>query len=297
MKSNYALSHLHKKSPPYLLMPYKGGAYATKSNFVNKIRRKIRTCFFSYPKNIRLAYLHIPKTGGTYIKQSESNNVPVIQPIAYLSHTYITTELGISNPIYTFHDKERERFVFLKNELKNYIIASTVRNIFSWLVSYYWHAGGEVSKYLNFEHYDYDIASKGFDYLVNTIANRNTIWPNKKFIFTQLFSSDGILAIDWINRTETLDQDLKEFATTHEVNFVKQKKQRVGHKTDYRTYYTDSLIDIVNNTWQRELSLFGYNFNGTIASSNVLHKAISRKQKEEIRYFWNEDQFTSTEYL
>jgi hypothetical protein len=39
--------------------------------------------------------------------------------------------------------------------------------------------------------------------------------------------------------------------------------QRVSVKRDYRLFYTDKLIDLVYQTWAREMGLFGFDFDGT----------------------------------
>jgi len=236
-----------------------------------------------------IAYLHIPKTGGTYIAQSEKSSIPVIKPIHYLGHTYIVDKPGIPNPLYHPRDEKNENNVILFSELEKTTVFATVRNIFSWLVSYAWHAGGWNPKYRDPEHYDYDAANKGFDYLVKTISNRDNIWPNRKFIFCQLFCNNGILVANWICRTETLDNDLNEFSSTENVTYNARPKQRVGHKTDYRDYYTDSLIETIYQTWGRELSLFGYDFDGIAPSSDALYKVISDSEKDRVHYCWGED--------
>jgi hypothetical protein len=278
--------------PTYLLVPYKGGTYITRSTLKNKVRKQINNFLYRQVSTPQLAYLHIPKTGGTYIAQSESNRIPVLMPICYLNHAYVVDRYGVANPLYYSYDQENEKLVILLSELKQYTVFATVRNIFSWLVSYAWHAGGFNPKYKNPDYYDFDAANKGFDYLVKTIANRDDIWPNRKFIFCQLFSNNGFLVADWINRTETLDDDLKALASINNIAYNPRTKQRIGHKTDYREYYTESLIDLVYATWGRELRLFGYDFDGIMTSSNVLYKGVSENEKENIQYFWNEDKLS-----
>jgi hypothetical protein len=276
----------------YFFMPYTGGIYMARSNLKNKIRKQINNILYRQVSRPRLAYLHIPKTGGTYIAQFESNRKPVLRPICYLSHAYVVNRYGVPNPLYYLYDRENEKFVILLSELKQYTVFATVRNIFSWLVSYAWHAGGFNPKYKNPDHYDFDAANKGFEYLVKTIANRDDIWPNRKFIFCQLFSNNGYLVADWINRTETLDEDLKELASKSNLPYNPSMKQRVGHKTDYREYYTESLIDLVYETWGRELRLFGYDFDGIKTSSNALYRWVSESEKENIHYLWDEDKLS-----
>lgn len=231
----------------------------------------------------KLAFLHVPKTGGTYLAQRETSHLPVL-PVNYLGHKYVVDHESVINPIYYPHSPEHYRQTISLQEIKQYEVLSTVRNVFSWLVSYAWHAGGWNPKYRNPDHYDYDAASKGFEYLLNSIVNRDDYWPNRKFIHLQFFCNNGELIVDWINRNDTLDEDLALLAKKNKLPFTPQAKQRVGHETDYRTYYPDKLANLVYETWGRELDLFGYEFDGPKKESSGLYLAVDSETKKNIRY-------------
>lgn len=262
--------------------------YTTEDSF-NLNWKKIKNIVSEQPK---LAFLHIPKTGGTYINQSEAEtNQPVISGYKKLGHRYVVTSEGdIKNPLYAHHDHQREYSTLIQyKDISNYIIFSNIRNPFSFLVSYLYHAGFGQTNYLDENHYDYDIAQKGFDYLLKTIADREDIWPNRKFLFPQLFSFNGDFIIDWLNRLETLDEDLKLLAEKYNRKYTQKEKQRIGGHRNYKTYYTDELIDLVYATWGRELSLFGYDFDGFIKNYSSLKGDISPQQKLNIKYFLSND--------
>jgi hypothetical protein len=252
---------------------------------LNKLRKVFQLHFYE-PK---LAFLHVPKTGGTYLTQRGTGHQPVL-PVRYLGHYYVVDRMDIPNPIYYPHSPQYYYRTILLEEIQKYEIISTVRNIFSWLVSYAWHAGGWNPKYNDADHYDYAIANKGFEYLVKTIANREDNWPNRKFIHCQFFCSNGELIVDWISHNESLDKDLEILADVYNLPFAPREKQRVGHDTDYRTYYTDELIDLVNKTWGRELDLFGYEFDGPKQGPNLLHQAITSTTKQRIQYIFDKDE-------
>ena len=169
-------------------------------------------------------------------------------------------------------------------EINNKFIFSIVRNIFDWLVSYLDHAAGWTPNYKNTEHYDYEIANKGFDYLVNTIANREYPWPSRKFIFFQLFASNGDFVVDWINRKEALDDDLAQMAKYAGLKYKARGKKRVGSHKDYREYYNDSIIELVNRTWGREQKIFGYDFDGHDKNKAILHHKINPHTKSLLKY-------------
>jgi hypothetical protein len=236
-----------------------------------------------------VAFLHVPKTGGTYLGQRETDAEAVISPIVYLGHSYVGESGQDLNPIYLQHDPENARNVLAPKTVETYFVFSTVRNIFAWLVSYAGHAGGWNPKYPALKHYDRPHANKGFEYLIKVIANREDQWPNRKFIHCQLFSGKGDLVVDWVNRQETLDEDLASLAPREGLEYRKKAPQRVGATSDYRRFYNDELIELVSKTWGRELSLFGYDLDGCSAAPGLLGREISKEQKGSIKYFWKDD--------
>lgn len=220
----------------------------------------------------KLAFVHIPKTGGTYVGKIISKF-----DIKYFGHVCVIDDEKKKPSIYPPGKGMARTTTY--SETDKYYVFTVVRNIFDWLVSYAGHAGGWNPSYHDLNHYDYDNSNKGFDYLVKSIANRGDgIWPNRKMIFFQLFCDNGKLIADRILRTETLNADLSRLASDFNFTHEKESKQRVGGHNDYRTYYNDSLIEIVQNTWERDLKLFGYTFDGFTESGILFNETINKNK-------------------
>lgn len=237
--------------------------------------------------NKKVILLHCPKTGGTYVCQHESNEKPVLSGLHNWGHSTVTSDKSGINPFYAFKDNGLNP-IFLESEINSKPIISIVRNHFDWLVSYFYHAGGDKNnKYYNSRHYDAKIAEKGFEYLVKSICDRDDVWPNNKFIFRQIFSSSGHFLPDCIARTHSLDADLHDISKILRLEYSQKSRQRVGRKVDesYKKYFSDSLVDLVNKTWMEEISLYGFSFDKIETNEPVIGRGlISKTLKENIKY-------------
>jgi hypothetical protein len=207
----------------------------------------------------KFCFVHIPKTGGTFVTQSENNDQTIIFPIRNLAHSTLVNQDW--ELIWDVPPPFERAGVVPRSAVDGHIVFSNVRNPFSFFVSYLHHAAGHVDRYHDPHHYDFGIANRGFDYLIKTISARDSIWPGRKLVHYQLFSQpSGVSVVDWINCTATLDQDLRAMAQHFGLGHRAGRPQRVGLRTDYRSYYTDALADIVSKTWSREIELFGFTF-------------------------------------
>lgn len=211
------------------------------------------------PEYARFCFVHIPKTGGTYVTQSENVSGAVIFPIRNLGHsTLVDPDWEMLRDV---PPPFGEAQAIPRACVDGHVVFSNVRNIFSFFVSYLHHAAGRIGKYRNLHHYDFAAANRGFDYLLKTIVDRDLIWPSRKFVHYQLFAQpSGAPMVGWLNCTASLDQHLQEMAHAFGLGYRQGEPQRVGPPGDYRPYYTDGLADLVYRTWKREIDLFGFEF-------------------------------------
>lgn len=226
----------------------------------------------------QFVFLHVPKTGGTYV----ARNKFVIEPIIDLNHAalvempYVGSSEYPPDPGYRF--TMREDVDLVKN--LHTICFATVRNPFDWFVSYWYHVCSD----LNIEpHYDYEIANKGFEYFLKSISEREDGWPSQKLLYFAFFEYNQNFIVDRLIHQENLDLELEEFANDFDnLQYRKSDKrarESVGREKDYRKYYDWKLVDLVKGVWGRDLFLFGYDFHGKV--SGFFEKNISDQLKKE----------------
>lgn len=234
---------------------------------------------------VRACFIHVPKTGGTFVTQRENQNQAVILPLRDLNHaTLVDPDWEILRDI---PPPFGESNAVQLSAVKDYVLFSNVRNPFAFFVSYFHHAGGHVERYRNTHHYDFSVAARGFEYMVKMISERYLIWPSRRLIHYQFFAQpSGLSVMDWINCTATLETDLRDMARHFGFELRAGKPQREGLRVDYRSFYTDALADLVSETWKREIDLFGFKFDDPRSKFTPTELA---QRSRSVRYVLRDD--------
>ena len=234
-------------------------------------------------------FIHIPRTGGTYTRHM----IKTIGGVDY-GHCYIiegtpnnsTHPIAPKNKIIGYHS------FFYQKDLCDYTTMSIVRNIFDWYVSFFifWKQDltqREVDK--RFEPWILDIIENGLR------DGERVLWPSSGFLFPQLFSDTGNFVCDWICRTETLDSDLTQLAKAcgAEAHIPLPPIHTSKKRKDYRYYYNNRMVDLINDVYARELKLFGYQFDKIECDpDNKLQLHIQKNLKDSMKYNYTSDKLT-----
>jgi len=122
------------------------------------------------------------------------------------------------------------------------------RNPFDKVVSWYWWLYKQQETFDSFE----QCIEK------RTCGNFNLPVDYEKYTI------DGKVVVDFIGKYETLLEDLKSICNRLEIPFDgKLTREKGGTRTDkshYRTHYNEASKKIIEDTFHREIALFGYHF-------------------------------------
>jgi hypothetical protein len=255
--------------------------------YLKYLKRIIRNIISTSNYRKGINFLHIPKTGGTYIGQLDSFGKPVVDNLYYLGHSLVEFN-GIDYPYIPVGYSPTK--VISEKNLKKEKTFSVVRNPFDWIVSYVGFSAGWNQKYFNPNHYDLELTEQGFVIAVKKILTRSgNVWPNNKFLFFQLFDSSGNLIPDMILKNESLDADVERMCSDLGLLYQKGDNQKVGKRKDYSSYYSDELKNMVEKVYYRELMLFGYSFQDNHNDSDLVNVWLD---KSKLKYNFTNDEIT-----
>lgn len=221
-------------------------------------------------------FVHIPKTGGTYVKSCFPEN-----GFISLGHALLREELSDD-----FVPKGLTGTRYRPGQ--NHYLFTIVRDPIKFFRSYYHHVIGH-GNFHNPDHYDYKAAGKGFDYLMRVIMDRDDVWPSRKFLYPQLFDQSGKLVVSWISRNEMLDTDMASLAGKLGYHYKHGEKKRSAPVSALSDYYSDELLQQVESVYRRERDLFGYSPEAGNGANTLLVRDVSCSR---CRYDYLQDQLS-----
>ena len=237
-----------------------------------------------------IIYIHIPKTGGSSIRNSLNENYKLI----FNSTEKNLKEMGFNDlnekfenynfSIKYFRDHLPYQLIKKKKFEINKYKFTIIRNPFSRLVSLYFEC---ISNKFHLDNLGLD-KSISFEAFVNQITNKS-YWFTIPML--DYLGEKNIKEIDYIGRFENFDDDIFKLKKRFKIiikhhnynNYLKSKFKF----NDYRSFYkNEKIINKVLDYYQKDFKQFGYNFDdflifkkNKINILNILSKNIKRKIK------------------
>lgn len=201
-----------------------------------------------------IVFIHLPKTGGTSVESAITQ-----RRIPSIHHRIILEgDDDRNDPYYT----PSVPSMLSIDRYKDIKFFTNIRNIYSFLVSHYeWSRDAQWFLPQQFEN---NVAGDmSFEDYVYLLAERDGPWPSRHFLNIHLFSQpSGSFRMGWINRMEHLGQDMADMTTAWGLPAIAIGHDNANTKGDYRSRYSDKLVDFVRKTWDDDIRLFGFTFDG-----------------------------------
>lgn len=185
-------------------------------------------------------FVHITKTAGTSVAKSLFGELP-------------------------YHYRAFEyRVIYGHKTFRNYFKFAFVRNPWDRLLSSfkYLKSGGWNEDDRRWaEHNLHNVDS--FEYFVchwltpERLDAHIHFWPQYRFVTDR----KGKLIIDYLGYLETINDDFEKIAK-HLAISAQLKHENATNKTDYRTQYTQAMIQRVAELYAKDIEMFGYEFEG-----------------------------------
>ena len=234
---------------------------------------------------LHVLYIHIPKCGGSYIKNIICKNYDFSELTNNYHNTYkdfFNNENNINldedTDKHTIRKMGKLRYfyshqdVINKNIFNDYFSFTFVRNPYNKIYSAYLYLKRnlEESKYNNkirntYENKEYFV---DFNTFVKNYTNVNNISYYHSFItqYDHLVDFSNNIKISYIGRVENLDNDFIDILTllgikdiTHIDKIVYNKRENdSGIKDNYSIFYNEESFQFVNTYFEKDFEIFGY---------------------------------------
>jgi hypothetical protein len=227
-------------------------------------------------KNKKLLYfIHVPSTGGIYLKKNVfSNDERFLWYGKYSGKKYDHHPCGLTNPVVYQGSRNHSKTYkfdpfFMSTESLSF---STVRNPFDQYVSSYLITKEQMPN-LSFDDFIKITCDTEFS---PSLDFGESFYLSRKFLFYQMFDDDGTCHADLVLRRERLNEGLEIIMSKIGMNANlegssdrppsrwgdRREKQGFSKERDYRKFYSDESREAVEKKRNREISAFGYTFEG-----------------------------------
>jgi len=137
-------------------------------------------------------------------------------------------------------------------EWNDYFKFAFVRNPYEIVVSrYHWDIKGKGNQSTSIE---------GFrEWIKGYCIQGGTYWQDEQWRYVSI---DGNTAVDYIGRYETLNEDFNHICTVLNIPTTELGFQKSGYRdnTHYSKYYNEESVNLVQQFFAKDISLFGYKF-------------------------------------
>ena len=186
------------------------------------------------------------------------------------------------SPLYLHNKAEKIKKLFIENgwNWDEYFKFGFVRNPWDSLVSQYFYKINFAERQKTNAPYNklFMLHCKKFKYLCKdfnsaVISNMLTTTNQKNWVFDDKNKN----LLNFIGRFENMDQDFK--TACEKINLPQIELKRFNRTTheNYKTYYTEETIKIIEEKFKEDIRIFNYKFDGftEIMSSEDYNKRIS----------------------
>jgi hypothetical protein len=110
--------------------------------------------------------------------------------------------------------------------------------------------------------------------MMHLISTRNQVLFNQiktQSLFYQIFDETGECKVNFILKLECIDSCI-DFLNTYICNDIKSFPSKNVHfnPKDYKKHYTSEMIKLIENYYDNDLKMFGYNFDGSLGDDAII---------------------------
>jgi len=204
-------------------------------------------------------FIHIPKTGGTYIQNEYKKEIIKLNA----EHpSCLTKDFIKNNCTYRWDSFLLDNDIFNSCEIKFTI----VRNPYDLLVSYFHNNWGNCRQ---------ENRVNNFSKFIEKYCGEEK-WHRplmKIFIYHQIFDDKGNCHCDIAIPYDNLDEGMLEMFEKYgkKIEIKKKKWNTSKREKDYRIYYNDHLKKLVERKCKKELEMFNFTFEEGFKGENLIY--------------------------